>query len=76
VYQRHVDHVRATAPPGRLLVHEASDGWAPLCAFLGVDVPDTPYPHLNDTKTLQEFSAKMRDGGTASTPFGEITFPA
>ena len=74
VYPRHVDHVRATAPADRLLVHEASDGWEPLCAFLGVDVPDTPYPHLNDTKTLQEFSAKMREGGTASTPFGDITF--
>jgi hypothetical protein len=76
VYRRHVDHVRATAPADRLLVHEASDGWAPLCAFLGVDVPDTPYPHLNDTEALQDLHTKMRDGGTASTPFGDITFPA
>jgi Sulfotransferase domain len=76
VYRRHVDHVRATAPADRLLVHEASEGWAPLCAFLGVPVPDTPYPHLNDTRALQDFAATMREGGTASTPFGDITFPA
>lgn len=74
VYRRHVDHVRATAPADRLLVHDASDGWAPLCAFLGVDVPDTPYPYLNDTRALQDFLARMRAGGTASTPVGDITF--
>lgn len=75
VFRQHADRVRATVPADRLLVHEASDGWAPLCAFLGVDVPDTPYPHLNDTAALQDFLVRMRDGGHASTPFGDVTFP-
>jgi hypothetical protein len=28
----------------KLLVYEAKDGWAPLCEFLGKDVPDVQFP--------------------------------
>jgi Sulfotransferase domain len=31
-----------------LLVFTIGDGWAPLCGFLGVPVPDAPFPRLND----------------------------
>ncbi|MEV7979853.1 sulfotransferase [Streptomyces sp. NPDC086519] len=31
---------REKAPADRLLGYEAAQGWQPLCAFLGVDVPD------------------------------------
>ena len=24
-----------------------ADGWEPLCAFLGVEVPQVPFPHAN-----------------------------
>jgi len=40
--------VLADAPADRLLTVSAGAGWAPLCGFLGVPVPDEPYPHLND----------------------------
>jgi len=43
---------RDTLPADRLLVFEAGDGWAPLCAFLGVAAPDTPFPRSN---SRQEF---------------------
>jgi len=46
---RWVEHVRGTAPSGRLLEWQASDGWAPLCAALGVPTPDEPFPHTNST---------------------------
>jgi len=26
---------------------ERGDGWEKLCPFLGVDIPDTPFPHVN-----------------------------
>ena len=42
-------HVKATAPPDKLLVFEAKQGWEPLCEFLGVSVPEGSYPHLNDS---------------------------
>jgi len=50
VYNRHVEAVIDEAPADRLLVFEASQGWAPLCAFLGVPVPDTEYPRTNSTE--------------------------
>ena len=28
----------------RLLVYEVSQGWEPLCRFLGVNVPEVPFP--------------------------------
>jgi hypothetical protein len=46
-YRRHNDEVRRTAPADRLLVFDVADGWEPLCAFLDVPVPDTPFPHHN-----------------------------
>ena len=55
VFRRHNAEVRRTIPAHRLLVHEAGDGWEPLCSFLGVDVPDTPYPVEN---TKDQFRAR------------------
>ncbi len=52
-FQRHTDDVLASVPPERLLVFEASQGWEPLCAFLGVPVPETPYPRENSTADFQ-----------------------
>lgn len=46
-YRRNNAKVRATIPSGRLLVFTPADGWAPLCKFLGVAVPDTPFPKSN-----------------------------
>jgi hypothetical protein len=53
IYRAHVAHVRATAPPDRLLVFESKEGWEPLCRFLDVPVPADPYPHLNDAATIK-----------------------
>ena len=40
----------------QLLEFQPVDGWAPLCAFLGVnDCPTEPYPHVNAGKSLQFF---------------------
>lgn len=50
VYNAHVARVKATLPSSRLLVFEAKQGWEPLCKFLGVAVPDEPYPRVNTTE--------------------------
>ncbi len=50
----HNEAVRRAVPPERLLVWEVGEGWEPLCAFLGVDVPDHPLPHANDRETFLE----------------------
>jgi hypothetical protein len=47
-YEDHVAAVRSSIAPDRLLVWSLAEGWAPLCAFLGVPEPDEPFPHVND----------------------------
>lgn len=46
-YLAYNEHVRTTAPPERLVEWRPGDGWDPICAALGVDVPDHPFPHVN-----------------------------
>lgn len=46
-YRRRTEEVRDTRPATRLLVFDVAEGWAPLCGFLGVPVPQTPFPHRN-----------------------------
>lgn len=72
VYQRHVEHVRTTCPPERLLVYDVADGWEPLCAFLGVAVPDRPFPHLNDAATTRRAVATVRWGTRALPALGAM----
>ncbi|MFO1123515.1 MAG: sulfotransferase [Hyphomicrobiales bacterium] len=47
-FTAHVDAVKAAIPPERLLVYQVKEGWEPLCAFLGVPVPDSAFPRTND----------------------------
>jgi Sulfotransferase domain len=55
-FERHVSEVQSTLPPERLLTFEASQGWGPLCDFLGVRPPaGEPYPRLNETATTQRW---------------------
>jgi hypothetical protein len=46
------ERVRAVIPADRLLVFKVTEGWDPLCKFLGVPKPSEPFPHANDTETL------------------------
>jgi hypothetical protein len=55
--------VQATVPAERLLVWSVSDGWEPLCEFLGLPIPNTPFPHLNDSR---EFVERIVDGALLS----------
>jgi len=57
--ERFNQEVQATVPSDRLLVWSVGDGWEPLCRFLELPIPDTPFPHLNDSK---EFVERVIDG--------------
>jgi hypothetical protein len=61
--ERHHDEVKRTVPPERLLVWSVTEGWEPLCEFLEVPVPDTPFPRLNDSK---QFVERVIDGALIS----------
>jgi len=58
-FEHHAAAVRQSIPAHRLLVYEVKDGWRPLCAFLGVPEPATPFPNTNN---VEEFWALVRQG--------------
>ena len=53
VFNRHNEEVRRRVPKDRLLVYEVKEGWGPLCEFLGVQEPDSVFPHLNDATEMR-----------------------
>jgi hypothetical protein len=57
--ERHNEAVKRDVPPERLLVWSAGEGWEPLCEFLELPVPETPFPHINDRT---EFLNRIIDG--------------
>lgn len=60
VFERHNQEVKDSVPADKLLVWEVKDGWAPLCDFLGVPIPDMPFPRVNDTKeSLKRFQESV-----------------
>jgi hypothetical protein len=61
-YARHLAEVRAAIAPERLLVFDVRQGWQPLCEFLGVPVPATPFPKVNDTRHMQNIVRLIRCG--------------
>ena len=64
-FKRHDEAVRRAIPADRLLVYQAGQGWDPLCKFLGVPVPDTPYPQEN---SRAEFQARAASHEGPPTP--------
>ncbi|MEI4263332.1 sulfotransferase family protein [Roseovarius sp. D0-M9] len=66
-YRANNARVREIIPADRLLVFNVADGWEPLCRFLDVPVPNTPFPrsHARD-----EFWAHF--GGEPETPAPQV----
>ena len=61
IFRQHVEDVKATVPPERLLVFHVREGWGPLCEFLGVPVPeDRPFPHVNERAAMKRFLLVLR----------------
>lgn len=70
-FNRHVETVKQSVPADRLLVFDVREGWEPLCAFLGVDVPaGEPFPHLNDAESMRRAFERMGQGDMPAFPFG------
>ncbi len=59
VFLRHYDEVRSLVPKDRLLEYRVSEGWEPLCDFLGVPVPrNEKFPNVNDNRDFVERSRR------------------
>ncbi|XP_076801924.1 uncharacterized protein LOC143446253 [Clavelina lepadiformis] len=46
-FRQHTKYCQQNCPPDKLLVYDVGQGWAPLCEFLGKEIPDKPFPHEN-----------------------------
>jgi hypothetical protein len=57
------NEVRTSVPAQNLLDFKIGEGWEPLCRFLGVPVPDQPFPFKNKRKDFQEQIGKMVNTG-------------
>jgi hypothetical protein len=60
IYAAHNAEVKRTIPPSRRLDFDIAQGWTPLCKFLSVPVPETPFPKVNSTA---EFRARAAARG-------------
>jgi Sulfotransferase domain len=65
VFERHIEEVKRRVPSERLLVYEVTEGWVPLCEFLGVPEPEETFPHLNDATLLRRGTKAVRTLATA-----------
>jgi hypothetical protein len=63
VHSEHVAMIRRLVPPERLLEWKIEDGWAPLCEFLGKDIPkNTLFPRTNDAQGFKKRVEADLDG--------------
>jgi hypothetical protein len=61
-YNELIEEVKATVPPEKLLIYTVNQGWEPLCNFLGVDVPSTAFPNVNDRAQVKRTIADFTKG--------------
>ena len=73
-FERRKQEVIAAIPEPRLLVYDAREGWEPLCAWLGVAVPDTPFPHANTREDMAHIRAAIATEGFDLEKFARERF--
>ena len=59
-YQSHLEEVRATVPPDQLLIYSVTEGWDPLCAFLGLPIPSEPFPQVNGREEMTRMTTRLK----------------
>lgn len=60
-YLQHNQAVKTAISPERLLVFNVKEGWGPLCEFLGLPVPEVPFPWFNDYMHNLELRAFLKE---------------
>jgi hypothetical protein len=71
-YNQHIEEVKAAVPAERLLIFTANQGWRPLCDFLGVAVPNGPFPNVNDRAEFQKIKRNISRGAYAILGVGAV----
>ncbi|KAF3036816.1 hypothetical protein E8E12_006173 [Didymella heteroderae] len=58
-YESHIAYLKRVVPEDQLFFFDVKDGWGPLCKILDKEVPDVPFPRVNDSKATEELAQKM-----------------
>jgi hypothetical protein len=53
-YERHCAAVRSEVAADQLIEWRTGEGWEPICAGLGLEVPAMPFPHENSSGDFAE----------------------
>ncbi|MGB0522590.1 MAG: sulfotransferase family protein [Flammeovirgaceae bacterium] len=59
IYLQHNEQVKKTVPAEQLLVFQVTEGWQPLCTFLGEPTPDIPFPRSHQRETFNKKMDKL-----------------
>ena len=61
-YHEWIERVKKDVPADKLLIHEAKDGFEPICKHLGIPFDESlaKYPHLNDKEDFKKSLKKMK----------------
>ena len=62
IFHKYHEDVKAYVPAEKLLVYDVSEGWEPLCKFLGVPAPNDPIPHLNKRENFKKMLGELMKG--------------
>ena len=65
-FERRNQEVIDALPAERLLIYSPVQGWEPLCSFVGVPVPDDPFPRINSRDEISQNSREH--GGIPADP--------
>ena len=65
-FERRNQDVIDSLSPERLLVFSPKEGWQPLCSFLGVPIPEEPFPRVNSRDEIEQASSDQ--GGLPADP--------
>jgi hypothetical protein len=52
---KHIDDVKKVVLEEGLLVFDMSEGWAPLCEFVNVEIPREAFPHTNTRTSFSKY---------------------
>ncbi|KAL1873483.1 hypothetical protein Daus18300_003846 [Diaporthe australafricana] len=76
-YEEYITTIKKYVPPERLLHVRLEDGlgWEEICPFLGLDIPETPYPRGNDPDEFKKIAQKVLDPGVKKS-FGIVAVSA
>ena len=74
-FDAHYKHVREIVPEQNLLEWTVSDGWEPICKFLGKPVPDEPFPYINKGMAASDLHLMLGRIRAAQMLWGMVKWP-